>query len=247
MRSEQLPLENYRSDKISYRYLDRYDPILQPWVGRPIVLLELGIHEGGSLLLWRDYFPLGAIVGIDIKLPQGFDPTERIHVFEGSQTDLEFLTRVANQVAPEGFDIIIDDASHIGRWTKAAFWHLFDNHLRADGLYVIEDWGTGYWDDWPDGKSLDLRKYSQPESTQDPLWRKIASKLGLKTPVPSHAYGMVGFVKQLIDEQGAHDVTRARSTGEPKRNSKFQDMLVTPGIIFVRKAGPESDGGEGLA
>jgi hypothetical protein len=50
---------------------------------------------------------------------------------------------IADNVAPEGFDIIIDDASHIGELTKTAFWHLFDNHLKPNGLYAIEDWGTG--------------------------------------------------------------------------------------------------------
>jgi spermidine synthase len=54
---------------------------------------------------------------------------------------------VARKTAPEGFDIIIDDASHFGDLTKIAFWHLFDNHLKPSGLYVIEDWGTGYWSD----------------------------------------------------------------------------------------------------
>jgi len=60
---------------------------------------------------------------------------------------------VARKTAPEGFDIIIDDASHFGDLTKIAFWHLFDNHLKPSGLYVIEDWGTGYWSDWTDGKT----------------------------------------------------------------------------------------------
>jgi spermidine synthase len=60
---------------------------------------------------------------------------------------------VARKTAPEGFDIIIDDASHFGDLTKIAFWHLFDNHLKPSGLYVIEDWGTGYWSDWTDGKA----------------------------------------------------------------------------------------------
>ncbi len=64
MRSSQLPLEQYDSDKIANRYLDRYDPILEPWLDKKIVLLELGVHKGGSLILWRDYFPFGTIVGI---------------------------------------------------------------------------------------------------------------------------------------------------------------------------------------
>lgn len=133
MRSLQLPLEQYDTDKVANRYLQRYDLIFEPWIEKKIILLELGIHKGGSLLLWRDYFPLGTIVGIDINLSKGFQPPNRIHVFEGSQTDPPFLSRVANEIAPEGFDIIIDDASHIGELTKIAFWHLFDNHLKPGG------------------------------------------------------------------------------------------------------------------
>ena len=236
MRSAELPLGVYDSDKIANHYLERYDPVLEPWLERKIVLLELGVHKGGSLLLWRDYFPLGTIVGIDINLPKEFKPTDRIHLYEGSQTDAKFISRVANEIAPDGFDIIIDDASHIGEFTKMAFWHLFDNHLKPKGLYVIEDWGTGYWGDWPDGKSFDLESYFQPHLALNRLWLKIASKLRLKTPMRCHSYGMVGFIKQLVDEQGAHDVTRKRLKGESKRGSKFESIVITPSIVFVRKA-----------
>ena len=231
MRSAQLRLDQYDSDKIANRYLEFYDPILQPWVEKKIVLFELGVHKGGSVLLWRDYFPLGTIVGIDIDLPKGFKPTERIHLYEGSQGDTKFLSRVAKETAPGGFDIIIDDASHMGELTKIAFWYLFDNHLKPNGLYVIEDWGTGYCDDWPDGRSLDLREYARPLSNQSPLDQK--------TPLPCHSYGLVGFVKQLVDEQAAHDVTRRVLQGTPERQSKFESMLITPSIIFIKKAGGE--------
>jgi hypothetical protein len=236
MRSRQLSLDQYDSDKIAIGYLERYDQILQPWVNKKIVLLELGIYKGGSLLLWRDYFPLGTIVGIDIKVPRGFNPGERIHIFEGSQADPQFLSRVASEIAPEGFDIIIDDASHIGELTKIAFWHLFNNHLKPKGLYVIEDWGTGYWDDWPDGKSLDLEAYLKLGAARRPWWQKITRKFRLKTPMQCHSYGMVGFIKQLIDEQGAHDVTRGRFKGKPGRGPKFDNMIITPSIVFIKKS-----------
>jgi hypothetical protein len=236
MRSSQLSLEQYDSDKIALRYLERYDPILEPWLEKKIVLLELGVDKGGSLLLWRDYFPLGTIVGIDISLPTEFKPTERIHIYQGSQADRKFLSGIANEIAPDGFDIIIDDASHIGELTKMAFWHLFDNHLKPNGLYVIEDWGTGYWDDWPDGKSLDLESYFRLYRRHNPFWLKIASKLRLKTRMGCHSYGMVGFIKQLVDEQGAHDVTRKQLKGKSKRGSKFESIVITPSIVFVRKA-----------
>jgi hypothetical protein len=239
MRSSQLDLAKYDSDKVANRYLERYDPILEPMIEKKITLLELGVLKGGSLLLWRDYFPLGTIVGIDASLPNDFHPTERIYVFEGSQADRHFLSHVANTTAPDGFDIIIDDASHLGELTKTAFWHLFENHLKPGGLYVIEDWGTGYWDDWADGKSLDLDANPPTElkkTTLERLWLKITGKVDSKLPMHCHSYGMVGFIKQLIDEQGAHDVTRKKLSGRPGRESKFDNIIVMPSLVFVRKA-----------
>ena len=238
MRSSQLSLEQYDTDKITNQYLDRYDPILEPWVEKKLTLLELGVDKGGSLLLWRDYFPFGTIVGIDIKLPRDFQPTERIHLFQGSQADLQFLSRVSNEIAPDGFDIIIDDASHIGVLTKIAFWHLFDNHLKPNGLYVIEDWGTGYWNDWPDGRALNLEAYLEPSWMRSLFLLKVARRLHVKRPLRCHSYGMVGFIKQLVDEQGAHDATRdgLQRTGKSNRRSRFESITIKPSIVFVRKA-----------
>jgi hypothetical protein len=217
MRSKQLNLSAYDTDKIEHHYLELYDPFLSPWTDKEIKLLEIGIHRGGSLRLWRDYFPHGRIVGIDLKLPRGFVPGERIQIFEGSQADTRFLTEVATKTAPEGFDMIIDDASHIGELTKRTFWHLFDHHLKPGGLYAIEDWGTGYLDDFPDGKKFD-------------------PKPSILDPFPCHSHGMVGFVKELVDEQGAGSITLGRN--EEFRLSKFQSLLITPGVVFVTKMTP---------
>ena len=237
MRSDNLDLAVYDTDKIGNRYLERYDPILEPWVNKKVKLLEIGIDKGGSLLLWRDYFSQGTIVGIDIKPPKDFPPEKRIHLFKGNQGDTEFLSEVANKIAPEGFDIIIDDASHIGELTKKTFWHLFDNHLKFSGLYIIEDWGTGYWGDWPDGKTFEAKR-----NIRASVWSKILCKLSYTRRIPmkityhNHSYGMVGFIKELVDEQGAADVTRARWKGKPARQSKFASMVITPPIVFIRKS-----------
>jgi hypothetical protein len=236
MRRHQLSLEQYDSDKIGNNYLEIYDSILQPWVDEDITLLELGVYRGGSLLLWRDYFPKGKIIGIDIKLSKKFTPPDRVRVFEGSQTDQKFLSCVAKEVAPDGFDIIIDDASHIGELTKISFWHLFENHLKPNGLYVIEDWGTGYWDDWVDGKSFDLNSYFAQPAALSLFWSRIKKKLKIKSPLNSHRHGMVGFIKQLVDEQAAYDATRKKQTEKPIRSSKFKKIMLTPFIVFIEKS-----------
>ena len=217
MRSEQLNLADYETDKIQHHYLEVYDPILSHWTDKDVKLLEIGIHKGGSLKLWRDYFPRGTIAGIDLELPEGFIPGERIQLFQGSQGDTQFLSQVAATIAPDGFDIIIDDASHIGELSKTTFWHLFDHHLKPGGLYAIEDWGTGYLDDFPDGRRFD-------------------PKPSILDPFPSHSHGMVGFVKELVDEQCAGSIAFGR--GEEFRLSKFESLLFTEGVVFITKMAP---------
>jgi len=231
MRSQQLSLEHYNTDKIANRYLERYDPIVQHLVDQEITVLEIGIHEGGSLLLWRDYFPKGTIIGVDLKLPSGLSDEDRIQLFRGSQDDTAFLSKVANKTAPAGFDLIIDDASHIGALTKVAFWHLFDNHLKTCGAVRDRGLGTGYWDDWPDGRTF------RPEPPSRSTWSKLLQRFSLASQsfFANHSYGMVGFVKELVDEQGAADLTRARLTGTAVRTSKFEKMVITPSIVFITK------------
>jgi hypothetical protein len=43
MRSRELALEKYNTDKITHRYLEWYDPMVQHLVAEEIKLLELGI------------------------------------------------------------------------------------------------------------------------------------------------------------------------------------------------------------
>jgi len=217
MRSEELNLAAYDTDKIQHHYLEVYDPFLSPWADKDVKLLEIGIFKGGSLQLWRDYFPKGTIVGIDLELPPDFVPGERIQLFKGSQADTRFLSQVATRIAPQGFDIIIDDASHIGELSKTTFWHLFHHHLKPGGLYAIEDWGTGYFDNFPDGKKFDPKP-----STLDPF--------------PCHSHGMVGFIKELVDEQAAGSITLGRK--EQFRLSMFESLLIAEGVVLVTKMAP---------
>jgi hypothetical protein len=238
MRSKQLNLKQYATDKIVSGFLNTYDSFLQHLLDRNVSLLELGVKDGGSLLLWRDYFPMGNIVGVDLNLPAALHGENRIQLFQGSQGDPQFLTNVARQSAPAGFDVIIDDASHIGALTRVSFWHLFENHLKPGGLYVIEDWGTGYWDDWPDGRGQRLslwQKFSRWLQSQDLFMRIQGRGLAPKLSWPSHSYGMVGFVKELIDEQAAHDSTKRKLSDPHGRPSRFEKVVVMPALVFVVK------------
>jgi len=98
----------YGTDKaVHTHYLRNYEHYFADLREQEVRLFELGIKEGGSLLLWRDYFERGHIVGLDIE-PVGLDdPTGRIRTYQGMQQDRELLDRIARENAPSGFDIII--------------------------------------------------------------------------------------------------------------------------------------------
>lgn len=200
----------YATDKISHtpECLDIFEEVFAPFVEEPIVMLELGVYEGGSLLMWRDYFRNGTIVGLDVKPVNIDDATGRIRLYEGYQEDLDLLDRIAREIAPEGLDIIIDDASHRGDITRITFNHAFDELLRPGGVYVIEDWQSGYLPDWPDGKA-----YEPQADILEPTKTGIS-----KRRLPSHDFGMVGFVKQLLD-----------------RTNDFERVLVSGNRVFVMK------------
>ena len=182
----------------------------------------------GSLLLWRDYFELGLIAGLDANAISILDPTGRIRLYQGMQQDCRLLDRIRREVAPDGFDVIIDDASHIGTYTRISFWHLFLNHLKPGGIYVIEDWGTGYWDTWPDGKKCKL----PTEFSNDTISGGSHIEKG---PFPTHQYGLVGFIKQLVDECGLDDLTNSELGAPPTRSSRIRSMQISHGQVIIIK------------
>lgn len=247
----------YSTDKAAHtHYLRNYEEHFRDLLGKEIRLLELGVRSGGSLLMWRDYFPEGLIVGLDINPVPLEDESGRIRIYQGAQQDTALLDRIARETAPGGFDAIIDDCSHIGVLSRVSFWHLFDNHLKSGGLYVVEDWGTGYWDSWVDGvgyrraeKGYSAALYRAVRGIARLQRIRLLSRLPLvagllgrakaaavRRQYRSHDYGMVGFVKELVDEIGMADVTDERHGLPPQRPSKFRDMKLFRSHLFITKA-----------
>lgn len=245
--------ESHDTDKYINGYMARYSQHFGKLRGSHVDILELGIFNGGSLLTWRDFFLAGSVVGLDINPIKIDDPTGRIKTFVGLQQDTALLDHIRAESAPNGFDIIIDDASHIGDLTRRSFWHLFQNHLKPGGTYVIEDWRTGYWGKWIDGhdyrfknrnggsivehlrQSLDAMYANRPNrrlARYVIAIRNIISQRRFR----SHDWGMVGFVKELVDELGMDMITHPqRGSRIPPRECKFTSMKIFPGQVFIEK------------
>jgi len=109
-------------------------------------MLEIGILDGGSLNMWKDYFhPDSTIVGIDINpscLKHEYD-SPNIKVKIGDQADTTFLQSLVDEYGE--FDLVLDDGSHHVNHVNKTFQFLFPK-IANDGVYFIEDTHAAYWD-----------------------------------------------------------------------------------------------------
>jgi demethylmacrocin O-methyltransferase len=143
----------YGSDKTINGYAPVYHSFLKNIREKHVAILEIGIgtmiqgapssmvgyslpgySPGGSLRAWRDYFPNGTIVGIDIQPDTQFSE-ERIETYLADSSKQEYLDKVLGN---RTFDFIVDDGLHYDETqiqTMMNLWH----RVRPGGYYVIED------------------------------------------------------------------------------------------------------------
>jgi hypothetical protein len=146
----------FQTDKWgAHWYTQHYQRYFQSLRKKPLNLLEIGVggYENSgvgaeSLRMWKTYFPKARIVGIDICDKTHFSQ-DRIDIRKCDQTDAEALRKLSAEYG--GFDIIIDDGSHLNEHVVKTFGILFPL-LRPNGIYTIEDTQTSYWPTWGGGK-----------------------------------------------------------------------------------------------
>lgn len=99
----------YRTDKnCVHSYVDNvYEELFKEVRHSTKRLLEIGVEGGGSLFMWREYFPNAEIFGIDEKPCRQLEGRERIKTFIGDAYQKSMVDLVG-----DNFDIIIDDGPH---------------------------------------------------------------------------------------------------------------------------------------
>lgn len=152
-----------QADRVSHKwhhYLSVYDRHLSRFRDRPVRLLEIGIHDGGSLQMWRRYLgPRATIHALDInpKCAEIDDPDLNIHI--GSQADEALLHSIVDAMG--GVDVVIDDGSHVWWHQIATFEALYDK-ISDDGVYICEDTHTSYWPEYRgEGRDVSFLDYTR--------------------------------------------------------------------------------------
>ncbi len=152
-------VEKYGTDKTLSKYTYTYDELFNNIKYKTTSILEIGLgtlnpsipssfsgntqhfshyKPGGSLRVWRDFFPNAQVYGVDIAKDCMFTE-ERIKTFLFDSAEKEYCDYYLDNLE---FDVIIDDGNHDPKYQVKTLKNLFPK-LRENGIYIIEDIG-GY-------------------------------------------------------------------------------------------------------
>ena len=144
--------KKYPSSKNISGFIQLYEKYFSSLKDSKINILEIGVENGDSLRIWREYFANANICGIDID-KKDFK-IDYVDIRQGDQSNHTFLLSLINDF--KKFDIIIDDGSHQAKHIITSFNFLFP-YLSNTGIYVIEDLQTSYFPRYG-GSRINLNK-----------------------------------------------------------------------------------------
>ena len=142
---------HYGSDKanvfnldnsIGHGYSKFYTNELSNFKNKEINILELGSFAGASAAAFSKYFPKSRIFCFDINISNFKYESKQISVYGLDIANIKkvhsTISKIFDQEKIQGFDIIIDDGSHLLSDMLIGLSVLFD-YLNSNGIYVIED------------------------------------------------------------------------------------------------------------
>lgn len=198
-------------------YFPIYEQFFAPWRNKSLNFLEIGVFKGGSLEMWKHYFgPRATIVGVDINPNcQKYEQPPSSYVRIGDQADPVFWDAVLDEFGP--FDIILDDASHLMEPTIKCFEKLYPT-IPKNGLYMIEDTATSYWEDYGGGYHVPNTVINKAKDMVDVLHAcKTRGAIPI-SPFSEETLGIHFYESMIVFEKGRVANKETYKTGQSTEN-----------------------------
>jgi hypothetical protein len=112
-----------------------YDKEFLKYKEKQIIITEIGVAKGGSLVLWDEYFDNAFIIGIDNREQGAREKTKHlsnVQVLYAHAYSEEFVVTLPMS------DIIIEDGSHTFE-DQVKSIQLYLKKLKPGGVFIIED------------------------------------------------------------------------------------------------------------
>ncbi len=160
------------------KYFPVYENYFKKFKDKKIIFVEIGIFNGGSLQMWKEYFGKEAkIIGIDINSEcKRFENLDKnIFVEIGNQSDETFWDSFFNKYGK--VDIILDDGGHTNLDQIITTVNVVKN-INDDGILMVEDTHTSYVSEYNSSKKYSFINFAK--SLVDDLNSNIDIDLDIK-------------------------------------------------------------------
>jgi len=123
-------------------YFHVYEMLFAKYKNKKIKFVEIGVLDGGSLFMWRDYLGKDAeIIGIDLNPDAKRWEKNGFKIFIGDQSSnkfwIDFYKKVGN------IDVLLDDGGHTSK-QQIVTLNCSINNVNDNGLIVVEDTHSNY-------------------------------------------------------------------------------------------------------
>ena len=173
--------------------------------------------------MWKRYFgPHARIIGIDIRPECKAFEEDQVEVRVGDQSDPELLQGLIDEFGPP--DVVLDDGSHVMRHIKASFDFLYPR-MPKNGVYMIEDLHTAYWDEFEGGLRkpstfIEVSKNLIDELNADHTRGALPPTEFTNSTLSMHFYDSI-----VVFERGTHTVKWAPQTGGSEFKRLAKELL----------------------
>lgn len=123
-------------------YFQVYDDLFKEYKNKEIIFVEVGVLNGGSLFMWRNYFgPSARIIGIDANPMAKKWEADGFEIFIGDQSKPDFWFNFFNKIG--SVDILLDDGGHTYEQQILSLFHSIP-YINTGGIVIVEDVHTSY-------------------------------------------------------------------------------------------------------
>jgi len=141
------------------KYFDVYEENFLKFKGKDITFVEIGVFNGGSLEIWKNYFgPNSQIIGIDINPECKKFEKDNIKIFIGNQSSPKFWQNFFHQVG--SVDVVLDDGGHTNLDQIISTIECVKN-IKDGGMLVVEDTHTSYINRYNSSEKFSFLNFSK--------------------------------------------------------------------------------------
>jgi hypothetical protein len=140
-------------------YFQVYEELLSKYRGKNITFVEVGVLNGGSLFMWRDYFgPKARIIGLDFNPLAKRWEKDGFEIHIGSQSDSIFWADFYNSVGM--IDVLLDDGGHTNEQQIMTTYQSIP-FIKDEGVLIVEDVHASYFRDFGNPSPYSFINYAK--------------------------------------------------------------------------------------